>query len=261
MALTKSKSSPDQKSDVTEPAENAELTGHDASGDVEPAKAPELPSETNRTAPPFWTPGRVLISVVVVGLLIAYGWNRWNTKNTPTTNTSANRLSNTAPPGTTAPVEVVNLPPDLRNTQVKTLDGESLKLADFADKVLIVNLWATWCGPCRLEMPELVKLSNEYKSRGLVVLGLATSYNEKNEPEHVKEYIRSQNVPYKIIWDDGTLAGPLVELVQGRAVIPQSFVISRDGRIVKHFTGFNPYTTLPQMKQAVEDALNEKGKA
>jgi thiol-disulfide isomerase/thioredoxin len=126
---------------------------------------------------------------------------------------------------------------------------------------MIVNIWATWCGPCRQEMPELVKISNEYKSRGVVVLGLATSYNEHNDQAHVKEFVKAQNVPYKIIWDDGTLAGPLVQLVAGKSVIPQSFVISRDGRIVKHFQGFNPNSTPQLMRQAVEEALNDKGKA
>src|SRR5213079_2371809 len=99
------------------------------------------------------------------------------------------------------------------------------------------------------------------KDRGLVVLGIATTYNEQNDPQRVKNYIKAQNVPYKIIWDDGTLAAPLVEAVQGRSVIPQSFVISRDGRIVKHFTGFNVNQTPQLMRQAIEVALGDKGKA
>jgi len=111
------------------------------------------------------------------------------------------------------------------------------------------------------EMPELVKVSNDYKDRGVVVLGLATSYNERDDQQHVKDYIKAQNVPYQIIWDDGTLAGPLVEAVQGRSVIPQSFVISRDGRIVKHFEGFRPSSDPLSMRQAIEEALNYKGKA
>ena len=73
--------------------------------------------------------------------------------------------------------------------------------------------------------------------------------------------MKQNNIPYQIIWDDGTLAGPLVEAVQGRSVIPQSFVISRDGNIVRHFTGFNVSSTPQQMRQAVEDALGAKGKA
>ena len=61
--------------------------------------------------------------------------------------------------------------------------------------------------------------------------------------------MRAQKVDYTIIWDDGSLAGPLVQAMQGRSVIPQSFVISRDGKIVKHFSGFNVYQT-PQLMRA-----------
>lgn len=210
----------------------------------------------------FWTTGRVVITLVGVGLISAWGLSSCNSKDVATNNAPANRATS-APPVTNAqpPAAFVSLPQALRDTKVQTLDGESLKLSDYSDKVVVMNLWATWCGPCRQEMPELVKMSNEYKARGLVVLGLATTYNERNDPEHVKEFVRSQNVPYKIIWDDGTLAAPLVQAVSGRSVIPQSFVISRDGRIVKHFEGFSAYSTPQLMRQAIEEALNDKGKA
>ena len=219
----------------------------------------------------FWTAPRVLLTLVTVGLLSALGLSSCNSSEVAT-NAPANRVTTVpptnappvtnAPPATNAPpVAFVSLPQNLRETKLQTLDGESLKLADFADKVLIVNIWATWCGPCRLEMPELVKMNNEYKSRGLIVLGLATTYNEHNDQAHVKDFIRAQNINYRIVWDDGTMAAPLVQLVQGQSVIPQSFVISRDGRIVKHFQGFNPYSTPQLMRQAVEEALSDKAKA
>ena len=219
------------------------------------------PKQTDRKS--FWTPGRIVLTLVGAGLIGALGLSSCNsTEVTKPSNAPANRVTNAPAPNVApaAPPANMSLSPELRDTKLQTLDGDSLKLSDFKDKVLIVNLWATWCGPCRLEMPELVKMSNEYKSRSLVVLGVATTYNERNDSAHVKEYVKSQNVPYKIIWDDGTLAGPLVEAVQGKSVIPQSFVIAPGGRIVKHFTGFNPYSTPQLMRQAVEEALNDKGK-
>jgi thiol-disulfide isomerase/thioredoxin len=215
----------------------------------------------------FWMPGRIVITLAAVGLLTVLGLSSCNSNETAVNNAPANRVvitsaptnranSMTAPPGAS-----VALPANLRETTFKTLDGDSAKLSDYANKVLVVNLWATWCGPCRSEMPELVKMSNEYKARGLVVFGLATTYNEQNDPAHVKDFVKQQNIPYKIIWDDGTLAAPLVQAVQGKSVIPQSFVISRDGRIVKHFSGFSLYSTPQLMRQAIEDALNDKSKA
>jgi glutathione peroxidase-family protein len=220
-------------------------------------------SERNTNSQRFWTPSRLAITFVGVALVAALGFasciSNDETSNTATRTESA-RTKPSLPP-LPANMEPPVVPQDLRDTKVETLDGESLSLSDYANKVLVVNIWATWCGPCRMEMPELVKINNEYKSRGLVVLGLATTYNEHNDPVHVKDYVRSQNVTYKIVWDNGSLAAPLVQLVNAAQVIPQSFVISRDGHIVRHFQGFSPVSTPQLMREAIEEALNDKGKA
>lgn len=220
----------------------------------------------------FFTPMRIVFTCIVAGVLVAV-WltscSSGDQSNQAGTGLTSNSVPSSSPGDTRiiapannpAPAGPVTLSQGIRDTKVKTLEGGSLKLSDYSNKVLVVNIWATWCGPCRQEMPDLVKLNKEYKSRGLVVLGLATTYNERNDPEHVKEFIKSQNIDYKILWDDGTLAGPLVQSVSGRNVIPQSFVISRDGRIVKHFSGFSASSTPALMRQAVEDALADKTKA
>jgi thiol-disulfide isomerase/thioredoxin len=212
----------------------------------------------------FWTPGRIVLTIVVVGLIAALGVSSCNSGDESNKGVVSSRSPVTSAPNGSAPrgnepVAFVALPAGLRDAPLRTLDGESLKLSDYSNKVVVVNIWATWCGPCRLEMPDLVKLNNEYKSRGLVVLGLATQQNEQGDPEHVKDFVRSQKVDYKIVWDDGSFSGPLVQSVNGRGVIPQSFVISRDGRILKHFQGFSPYSTPALMREAVEQALSEKG--
>ncbi len=230
-------------------------------------------SSTRSKAQGFWTTGRVVLTLLGCGLIGALTFASCNSNDEPKgsagvasagNSNPANNPNKVAPPivpNNAPPAAAIALPNGVREASLKTLDGESLKLSDYANKVLVVNIWATWCGPCRQEMPELVKISNEYKARGVVVLGLATTYNEQNDANHVRDYIKQQNIPYKIIWDDGTLAGPLVQAVQGRAVIPQSFVISKDGRIVKHFQGFSAASTPQLMRMAVEEALNGNGKA
>jgi thiol-disulfide isomerase/thioredoxin len=228
-------------------------------------------SSSKSKAHGFWTTGRVMLTFIGFGLIGALALASCNsndepktTVTSPTNSTAPNNPNKVVPatvPNNAPPTAAVSLPNGVREASLKTLDGESLKLSDYTNKVLVVNIWATWCGPCRQEMPELVKISNEYKARGVVVLGLATTYNEQNDANHVRDYIKQQNVPYKIIWDDGTLAGPLVQAVQGRAVIPQSFVIAKDGRIVKHFQGFSAASTPQLMRMAVEEALNNNGKA
>ena len=235
---------------------------------------PEPPNNSSNSKQAFWTPMRIVAVFIIIGAAIAIwlsgrgssdqanraGAGVTSTNPGATTVNPGPRSPNTvatnaAPPAATA----LSLTEDIRQTKVKTLDGGSLKLADYKNKVIVLNIWATWCGPCRLEMPELIKMSNEYKSRGLVVLGLASAFRETEA--QVKEYVQSQKVPYKVLWDGGTLEAPLVELVQGQSVIPQSFVISRDGKIIKHFQGFNAMSTPTLMRQAVEEALDDKGKA
>ena len=232
-----------------------------------------LSNRSKKQAPPargFWTPMRIVLSCVVLAALSTVWLSSCSSRDqvnqpqpagTPAvTSTSPAKVATTTvrPPSAAAPIA---LSPAIRDTSVKTLDGKSLKLSDYDNKVVVINIWATWCGPCRLEMPDLVKLNKEYKARGLIVLGLATTYNERDDPEHVKDFVKSQKVDYKILWDDGTLANPLVKSVNGRGVIPQSFVISREGKIVKHFQGFSAMSTPALMRQAVEEALNDKGKA
>jgi len=146
----------------------------------------------------------------------------------------------------------------LRETTLKTVDGKSFKLSDFSHKVVLINIWATWCGPCRLEMPHLCQLNKQYKSRGVVVLGLATTFNEQNDVKRVRGYLKQRRIKYKSIWDDGTFSAALVEAVHGRQVIPQTFVIAKDGRIVKHFSGFNSEYTPPLQRAAVEEALKSR---
>jgi thiol-disulfide isomerase/thioredoxin len=222
-----------------------------------------VPNEPRKS---FWTVGRIVVTLIGVALIAALGLSSCNSTDksgNPTVKVVPG-TSNASPesPTNNPPLAAfINLPPEVRDLKVTTLDGGSLKLSDYNDKVVIVNIWATWCGPCREEMPELVKFYSEFKSRGLVVLGLATTYNESDDMTHVKDYVASHKIDYKIIWDDGTMSLPLLKAVHAQSVIPQSFVIARDGRIVKHFQGFNALSTPQMMRMAIEDALNEKEKA
>jgi glutathione peroxidase-family protein len=140
----------------------------------------------------------------------------------------------------------------VRDAQLTAVDGSAFRLADSSGKVLLVNLWATWCGPCRQEMPELVKLYKEYKSQGLEMVGLTTEDPEATG-EQVKSFVRANSVNYRIGWASNELAGTLM---QGRNSIPQSYIISRDGFILKRFVGFSPVQTPAQLRQAIEEALH-----
>jgi thiol-disulfide isomerase/thioredoxin len=216
----------------------------------------------------FWTTPRLALTFVALALLAAFGISscgstaqkgaNGNTNATNPAATSANKPTVTVRQSTPAPAptstEPMIIPASLRDATLKDIDGKSLKLSDYNGKVLIVNMWATWCGPCRQEMPELIKLHKDYKSRGLEVIGLATEQNDA-DLDTVKDFVKEQKVDYKVVYDDGTLAGSLVQMTRGRSVIPQSFLISRDGHIIGHFEGYSPVSTPPKLREAIEKAL------
>jgi cytochrome c biogenesis protein CcmG/thiol:disulfide interchange protein DsbE len=196
----------------------------------------------------FWTPLRIACTVISLGLLAAFGASSCNS-NDPAS-TAANRAS--APGRSTT--ALATLPRPILDAENKSTAGGPIKLGNYSGKVLLVNLWATWCGPCRMETPELVKLHKEFQSRGVEMIGLSTEDPEASA-ESVSDFIREYKVDYQIGWATREVAQTLM---QGRGSIPQSFVIARDGRIVRRFIGFRPDLTPSQIKAALEEALAEK---
>src|ERR1041384_2454734 len=114
----------------------------------------------NGTKMRFWTPGRIVITLVAVGLISAFGLSSCNSNETPATNAPANRVvitsapANRANPMTAPSGTAVPVPATVRDTTFKTLDGDSAKLSDYADKVLVVQLLAPGGGPSRSGLHE-----------------------------------------------------------------------------------------------------------
>ena len=108
--------------------------------------------------------------------------------------------------------------------ELKDLEGKAVKLSDFKGKVVLLNFWATWCPPCREEIPDLVALQTKYEKQGLVVLGV--SLDEKG-PAPVKAFAKRMKVNYPVIMgDEKTVAA-----YGNFQAIPTTFYIDRAGRI------------------------------
>ena len=195
----------------------------------------------------FWTPLRLVATVIVFGSLAAFGISSCNSNDPPSTSPSVNRGRVSA--------GLTTLPRGVLDAENRAATGAPIKLSNYSGKVMLVNLWATWCGPCRMETPELVKLHKEFQSRGVEMIGLSTEDPDASAMS-VQEFVKEYSVGYQIGWANREVAQMLM---QGRTNIPQSFIIARDGRILKRFIGFNPDTTPPQIKEALEQALAEKG--
>lgn len=203
----------------------------------------------------FWTPVRLASTVLVLSLVAAFGASSCHSTDEAVTKESPPKTS-VNPPRPEPAAALTTLPATVSDVEMRAVTGPAIKLSDYSGKVLVLNLWATWCGPCRKEIPELVKLHKEFRSKGLEVVGLSTE-NPDASAAGVRRFVSEFKMNYRVGW-----APPEVSttLMQDRNAIPQSFVISRDGRILKRFVGFSVTATPGQLRQAVEEALNDKGK-
>lgn len=215
--------------------------------------------EKTQTQKPLLTPARLAFTFVVLSLVATVGVSSCNSSDERgaeqiPANSATPARGTALPQRAPAPAALTTLPPSINDAELKAVSGAPIKLSNYAGKVLVVNLWATWCGPCRLEIPELVKLHKEFRSEGLEIVGLSTEEPEQSA-EKVRNFVQDFEVSYRVGWATNEVA---LGLMQGRDSIPQSYVISRDGHVVKRFIGFNPVTTPPQIKEAIQEALNQK---
>jgi len=130
-------------------------------------------------------------------------------------------------------IRFVRDPDPAPDFQLKDLAGKDLSLASVHGKVVLLNFWATWCGPCRAEIPSLIELQNRYKER-LQIIGLVV---DDNDQDAVKQVADSEGINYPV-----ALASDNIRLAYGGIpALPTLFVINSEGRIVqKHVGLFNP---------------------
>ena len=152
-----------------------------------------------------------------------------------------------------APVEGSTLPESLMDRELRSIDQGSFRLSDFRGKVVVVNIWATWCGPCRREVPDYEKVRKEFAGRPVEFIGLTTE-NPRTAAEKVKQFAREFNFGFRLGWADRDTAQMLMN---GRSVIPQTVVISAEGRLVSHWNGYGGQSR-SRLHDAIERALGEK---
>jgi thiol-disulfide isomerase/thioredoxin len=162
---------------------------------------------------------------------------------------SANETAPASPPK--ASTETSTLPESVLNRELQSLDKGSFRLADFSGKVFVVNLWATWCGPCRREIPEYEEVRKEYAARGVEFIALTTEDPRSNE-ERVKKFVREMRFGFRIGWLDRETA---LTLMNGRRVIPQTFIVAADGHVVRHFRGYSPGRGAALLRESLDIAL------
>lgn len=153
-----------------------------------------------------------------------------------------------------APVEGSTLSESLLDRELKSIDQGSFRLSDFRGKVVVINIWASWCGPCRREVPDYEKVRKQFAGRPVEFIGLTTE-DPRTASEKVKQFAREFNFGFRLGWADRQTAHMLMN---GRSVIPQTIVISAEGRLVSHWNGYSSGQSRSRLREAIDRALAER---
>jgi thiol-disulfide isomerase/thioredoxin len=171
-----------------------------------------------------WLPATLL-----VGVLAAAGCSRNATTSSQPGETPAEETGG-------ATLQLLEQPMDVEPFTLTDLDGNAISFADLRGKVVLVNFWATWCPPCRAEIPDLIKLQERYRDK-LVVLGIS---EDEVGPDEVKAFVTEQKINYPIAMSTPEMS----QIFKGVSALPTTFVIDRDGKVqMRHVGMLDPANT------------------
>jgi thiol-disulfide isomerase/thioredoxin len=189
----------------------------------------------------FRQANRAILFLAAFTLLILPACNKSTATGKKEAGSSAATSGNKTIAGKYDPAAV---PAEMDDAELMALDGKTFKISDFRGKVVVINLWATWCGFCKKEMPDLVELNEQYKDKGVEFIGLNAD-NEKL-PE-VEKFVSDYQVQYRIGWMDGDVNSVLSP--QG---LPSTYIITRDG---KFHWAVNGAASQERIRTKIEEAL------
>jgi peroxiredoxin len=121
---------------------------------------------------------------------------------------------------------------------LKAMTGEDVTLSQYRGKVVLLDFWATWCGPCMQSIPELVRIQEKYRDKGLVVLGVSMDTLSQADDGQIQKFMRTFGINYPVMRDDGTVSNSYYG--DSPAAIPTMHIINREGKIIETISGFSP---------------------
>ena len=133
---------------------------------------------------------------------------------------------------------------------LESLDGKNLSLSDLRGKAVLLNFWATWCGPCKIETPWLVELQNQYGSQGLQVVGIAMDDSGKDD---IAKFAKDMGMNYPVLLGQEAVG----DAYGGVPALPETFFIGRDGKIVDKIIGLKGKGEIEDsIKKALDTQVN-----
>ena len=140
---------------------------------------------------------------------------------------------------------------------LEDLSGKKVSLAGYKGKAVLINFWATWCGPCKIETPWLIELRNQYAAQGFEVLGVSTDDIDRGDPQKLSDekkeiarFVEGMHIPYPVLIDGDSLSKPY----GGLDAMPTSFFVDRNGTVVAAQMGL---TSKDDIEANIRKALGE----
>lgn len=113
---------------------------------------------------------------------------------------------------------------------LKDLEGKAVSLADYKGKLVVIDFWATWCGPCRMEIPGYIELQKKYGKDGLVIIGVSL---DQKGPAHVKKFVEKNGINYPVVMSTDALITTYGDFTS----IPTTFLVDRSGKVIHTKSG------------------------
>ena len=138
---------------------------------------------------------------------------------------------------------------------LEDLSGNKVSLAGYKGKAVLLNFWATWCGPCKIETPWLIELRNQYASQGFEILGISVDDIDRDDPaklsgekQEIARFVQQMHMPYPVLIDGDSLSKPY----GGLDALPASFFVDRNGTVVASQLGL---TSKAEIEANIRKAL------
>jgi cytochrome c biogenesis protein CcmG/thiol:disulfide interchange protein DsbE len=200
------------------------------------------------------------VTLLILATFAWAGWANWEYRQQQAEKTAAAGVQATLEKGETADAMLTSSPllgkpaPEFK---LEDLSGKPVTLADYKGKALLINFWATWCGPCKLETPWIVELRNQYADKGFEVLAIDSEGDDlkaddkdgfAKQKESVAKFVKQEKMPYPVLLNGDSIANQY----GGLDAMPTSFWVDRNGKVVASQMGI---TSKDDMEEKIKKAL------